>query len=633
MTSINGASSSQAGPSTLSPPLHRTSSSPNPTIHPASSTSRLLPRPKLPSPSHSSTEPSTRPSSSSSRPITTRSLGPATSRRPTSFHSSTLLNPTQPRPRLASSGSAHLPTSVSLNNLEPPPPPGSENSSRRGSPKPNHRPSSSAPFNFLDNTPLPSPSIFASNAGSRRSSFLGSTSGEQSEGTGAAGQVVLGAGGGKTLYRAGFQPKGVWRARTGEFVEVRMRREEGRRGEERRLGRRLEKLIELHFSPVKAPVVPPPPPPPKAPPRRSSSAFSLDFESLKNPGDLWRGLKERSVSTSSGLGGNVTAESKRAAEQGIVKWEEDSTVKKCPICTSSFNLANRKHHCRLCGRVVCALPSTPVPLIPTTSNPRKETCSLLIVADWKSGRCEEVEEGFVGWLKVEGGLGEKGGATGGAGGGEMKVQGVRVCRDCWSVVSRRQYLLDATRVPAFTKLYEALRLLQQDIEDSLPEFRELLLNLQAPSATPPSPSTEKEASLLRLSLLETFAAYDSLSKRIRSLPCEKGSGQDRLQKSIAGASAAFIQREMAPLQVLPKLKKKGKPNGNSKLSSDDGLLSEVQLDSVLAMTLQPLLEQEAQLESFIRDAESQRKFEDASSLKLSLAEIRQEVQKILAGTS
>lgn len=131
-------------------------------------------------------------------------------------------------------------------------------------------------------------------------------------------------------------------------------------------------------------------------------------------------------------------------------------MKKCPICmsvlsfalsvfcqlsdllhhsySSSFNLANRKHHCRLCGRVVCALPATPVPLIPTTANPRKETCTLLIVADWKTGRCEEVEEGFVGWLKLEEELGEKNGATAG-GAGEMKVQGVRVCRDCWSVVS------------------------------------------------------------------------------------------------------------------------------------------------------------------------------------------------------
>lgn len=43
--------------------------------------------------------------------------------------------------------------------------------------------------------------------------------------------------------------------------------------------------------------------------------------------------------------------------------------------------------------------------------------------------------------------------------------------------------------------------------------------------------------------------------------------------------------------------------------------------------------QEAQLESFIADAESQRKFEDAASLKLSLVEIKHEIQKIVAGTA
>lgn len=316
-----------AGPSTSSPPLHRTSSSPNPT---PSSSSRLVPRPKLPSPSHSSTATSTR----LPKPVTTRSFGPSSaaasssSRRPSSFHSSHL-NPAhdQPRPRLASSGSSHLPTSVSLNSLEPPP---SEQGSRRASPKPTHRSSTSAPFNFLDSSPLPSPSIFASNVPSRRTSFLGSDSGQGAYDDRASLSAQVSAGG-KTPYRAGFQPKGVWRARTGEFVEVRMRREEGRRGEERRLGRRLEKvsqksgdersrssnsrlpsfssqLIELHFSPVKPSAAPPPPR--LAPSRRSSSAFSLDFESLRNPGDLWRGLKERSVSSSSGAGGG-SAESKR----------------------------------------------------------------------------------------------------------------------------------------------------------------------------------------------------------------------------------------------------------------------------------------------------------------------------------
>jgi hypothetical protein len=56
----------------------------------------------------------------------------------------------------------------------------------------------------------------------------------------------------------------------------------------------------------------------------------------------------------------------------------------------------------------------------------------LLVADWKSGRGEEVEEGFVGWMKVEDGLG-----TGKADGDvkEVQVRGVRVCRDCWGTVS------------------------------------------------------------------------------------------------------------------------------------------------------------------------------------------------------
>jgi rabenosyn-5 len=49
----------------------------------------------------------------------------------------------------------------------------------------------------------------------------------------------------RTPYKAGFQPKGVWRVRTGEYEELRMKREEGRRGEERRLGRRLEKVRTL----------------------------------------------------------------------------------------------------------------------------------------------------------------------------------------------------------------------------------------------------------------------------------------------------------------------------------------------------------------------------------------------------
>ena len=39
---------------------------------------------------------------------------------------------------------------------------------------------------------------------------------------------------------------------------------------------------------------------------------------------------------------------------GLPRWQPDSQVTKCPICGIPFSFWFRKHHCRKCGRVVCA---------------------------------------------------------------------------------------------------------------------------------------------------------------------------------------------------------------------------------------------------------------------------------------
>ena len=50
---------------------------------------------------------------------------------------------------------------------------------------------------------------------------------------------------------------------------------------------------------------------------------------------------------------------RKALEQSVVIWEEDAKVVKCPFCHQEFGQWTfRRHHCRLCGKVVCADPRT-----------------------------------------------------------------------------------------------------------------------------------------------------------------------------------------------------------------------------------------------------------------------------------
>lgn len=48
-------------------------------------------------------------------------------------------------------------------------------------------------------------------------------------------------------------------------------------------------------------------------------------------------------------------DSRKAMEQSVVPWEDDDSVSKCPFCQQEFGTWTfRRHHCRICGRVVCA---------------------------------------------------------------------------------------------------------------------------------------------------------------------------------------------------------------------------------------------------------------------------------------
>lgn len=48
------------------------------------------------------------------------------------------------------------------------------------------------------------------------------------------------------------------------------------------------------------------------------------------------------------------SQNRQGREITLPRWQPDSEVTSCPICGTSFNFWFRKHHCRKCGRVVCA---------------------------------------------------------------------------------------------------------------------------------------------------------------------------------------------------------------------------------------------------------------------------------------
>ncbi|KAB5596515.1 Vacuolar segregation protein PEP7 [Ceratobasidium theobromae] len=377
-------------------------------------------------------------------------------------------------------------------------------------------------------------------------------------------------------YRAGFQPKGVYRHRTEEFEAIRAKKAEGKRTEEKRLTRRLEKLIDLHFSPKEKDA-----PPPN---RRASSIFDLDLSELKakSANELWRGVVESKAASHE--------RAIRAAEQAITKWEDDKDVSACPICTTSFHpLTNRKHHCRLCGRVVCSLPPKPPA--------RPATCSLLIVADPRTRRIEEVPDVIAYGVTLEDKHGER----------EKYVKGVRICRTCRSVVAKQQYTMEAATVPMFSRVYHAMLRLEGQIEEDLPQFQELVLSLK--NGTHPNSTNTVSTAAARKALLDRFHEYDRLAKRLRALPCTPGGSQERVQ-----------------IASLPKMKQLAKAATESESSATAANTSAF-LDPGHAV--QPLLEQEAMLEQMLSEAQAARKIEDALILKTNLAEIREEIKRLV----
>lgn len=109
---------------------------------------------------------------------------------------------------------------------------------------------------------------------------------------------------------------GVSNDHTSAFAEIRRKRVERQKLEVSRLEKRLTKLTKLLVDPPEKPT-----------------------SSLLSPVSQLTGQNNQ----------------RKAIEQSVVPWEDDESIAKCPFCQQEFGTWTfRRHHCRICGRVVCA---------------------------------------------------------------------------------------------------------------------------------------------------------------------------------------------------------------------------------------------------------------------------------------
>jgi len=310
---------------------------------------------------------------------------------------------------------------------------------------------------------------------------------------------------------------------------------------------------------------------------------------------------------------------RKAIEQSIVTWEDDAKVPRCPFCQQEFgSWTFRRHHCRMCGRVVCADPQT--------------GCSSevgLNVADPAAPATEK--------------LGPAAGAV---------SLDVRMCQDCKSTLfAKRDFEQALMRKPADQRAYETLRQFERGIQQILPNFQRALIPLQDENGTPSSAQIQ-EASKLRKRLTDSFTKYDVAARRIRDMKTDSPT-QKALQKSIYAAASTFLHMHMLPLKNLPRMLKpnasanaRGRllPNSHtssplrnggdtmetaSQTSESSTVVSALETEEKdLKERLIVLEEQRYLVQSMIESSQGARRFEEVSALTRNVEELDREIKSL-----
>ncbi|KAA8898516.1 hypothetical protein FN846DRAFT_900073 [Sphaerosporella brunnea] len=323
------------------------------------------------------------------------------------------------------------------------------------------------------------------------------------------------------------------------------------------------------------------------------------------------------------------ASQRRALEQSVVAWEDDNAVTNCPYCEQTFSLFSQpKHHCRLCGKVVCGDPRT--------------------------GCSKEIH------LNVSPPLASE--KLVGAGQDDLTLA-VRICAPCQSTLfSKREFLQSLhSQPPTYVRAYITIVSFQTGIREQLPRFQRTVEGLQR---RPDDRNAVVEAMRMKKRIVESLAKVDAVAKQIAGGKGGAGTGaEERLRKAVALATANWGQevgmrvkgastvldrivetaRPTAAAEIAARLGKPAKvlpPTPKSKASvkvtvngadweGEDEM--ETEAERQRRETVVVLEEQKFLVLGMLEDAKKRRRFDEVEALGRSLEEIEDEIHKLGGG--
>ncbi|NWU93327.1 RBNS5 protein, partial [Upupa epops] len=233
----------------------------------------------------------------------------------------------------------------------------------------------------------------------------------------------------------------------------------------------------------------------------------------------------------------------RAIEKSVVPWVNDQDVPFCPDCGSKFGIRSRRHHCRLCGSIMCTKCTELVSLLLASklTSASKEALSFHASPNSSPNSVHGSRRGSASSINsVSSVLDEK------------DDDRIRCCQHCKDTLLKREQQIDEKEyTPEIVKLYEKLRLCMEKVDRKAPEYIRMAEALNAGETT----YSLEHASDLRVEIQKVYELIDALSKKILSLGLRDDPQPHpkalQLQRMIRYSATLFVQEKLLGLMSLP----------------------------------------------------------------------------------